>query len=46
MGIQIIGRHGGEETILRAVAAIERRPFHLHRSGIALTDAHATKVPV
>lgn len=36
VGVQIIGRPGGEETILRAAAAIEaRRPLHLNRPALS-----------
>lgn len=36
VGVQIIGRMGGEEAVLRAAAAIERRrPFHQRHPSIA-----------
>jgi aspartyl-tRNA(Asn)/glutamyl-tRNA(Gln) amidotransferase subunit A len=36
VGVQIIGRMGGEEAVLRAAAAIERRrPFHQRHPPIA-----------
>lgn len=35
VGVQIIGRNGAEETVLRAAAAIERRrPLHLRRPAL------------
>ncbi len=40
VGVQIIGRLGGEAQVLRAAAAIEvRRPLHRRRPALALTAA-------